>query len=161
MEFKGRRGVWGASLMEIFDFNALYVFLHHFLSICLIFNNFFSCFPLFFVSFGSLPPPPWGELWHIRGWLQPPLATSLHFSINLHVSEWKSLLGKKNFLGTCACNNIIDPKTLRVSKLNIIILERDYLWHITTHWISCSATHSAVQGAPLEDLNQPPFSELT
>ena len=37
-----------------------YVFLHHFLSIFLIFNNFLSffflCFPLFFVSFGSLQP---------------------------------------------------------------------------------------------------------
>ena len=43
-----------------------YVFLHHYLSIFLIFNNFlpffFLCFPLFFVSFGSLQPPQGGAV---------------------------------------------------------------------------------------------------
>ena len=59
-KLKGWRGVWGAALAKFLILMLFYVFLHHFLSIFLIFNNFLSffflCFPLFFVSFGSLQP---------------------------------------------------------------------------------------------------------
>ena len=65
-KLKGWRGVWGAALAKFLILMLFYVFLHHFLSIFLIFNNFLSffflCFPLFFVSFGSLQPlPRWGS----------------------------------------------------------------------------------------------------
>ena len=80
-KLKGWRGVWGAALAKFLILMLFYVFLHHFLSIFLIFNNFLSffflCFPLFFVSFGSLQPcqggaaapsapPRWGS--DMPGW---------------------------------------------------------------------------------------------
>ena len=93
-KLKGWRGVWGAALAKFLILMLFYVFLHHFLSIFLIFNNFLSffflCFPLFFVSFGSLQPcqggaaapsaPPWWGS-DMPGWgccpICPPLATPL------------------------------------------------------------------------------------
>ena len=46
----------GLELAKYLILMLFYVFLHHFLLMFLIFNN-FLCFPLFLVSFGSLPPP--------------------------------------------------------------------------------------------------------
>ena len=85
-KLKGWRGVWGAALAKFLILMLFYVFLHHFLSIFLIFNNFLSffflCFPLFFVSFGSLQPcqggaaapsapPRWGS--DMPGWGRCPI----------------------------------------------------------------------------------------
>ena len=50
-KLKGWRGVWGAALAKFLILMLFYVFLHHFLSIFLIFNNFLS---FFFLMFSSL-----------------------------------------------------------------------------------------------------------
>ena len=94
-KLKGWRGVWGAALAKFLILMLFYVFLHHFLSIFLIFNNFLSFFFLMFSSlfcqfwvftampgWGSCPlcpPPRWGS--DMPGWgccpICPPLATPL------------------------------------------------------------------------------------
>ena len=69
-KLKGWRGVWGAALAKFLILMLIYVFLHHILSIFLIFNNFLSFFSYVFLSFlsvlglysharvGQLPPLP-------------------------------------------------------------------------------------------------------
>ena len=114
-KLKGWRGVWGAALAKFLILMLFYVFLHHFLSIFLIFNNFLSffflCFPLFFVSFGSLQPcqggaaapsapPRWGS--DMPGWgccpICPPLATPLVYCMQ-KVDKLTCLRIIKNVVG--------------------------------------------------------------
>ena len=81
-KLKGWRGVWGAALAKFLILMLFYVFLHHFLSIFLIFDNFLSffflCFPLFFVSHtrvGQLSPlPPQGGAVTCQGGAAAPSA---------------------------------------------------------------------------------------
>ena len=61
-KLKGWRGVWGAALAKFFILMLFYVFLHHFLSMLLIFNHLLSLFSHVFLSFSSVlglyrPPP--------------------------------------------------------------------------------------------------------
>ena len=53
-KLKGWRGVWGAALAKFLILMLFYVFLHHFLSIFLIFDNFLSFFSYVFLSFLSV-----------------------------------------------------------------------------------------------------------
>ena len=101
-KLKSWRGVWGAALAKFLILMLFYVFLHHLLSIFLIFNIFLS---FFFLMFSSLfcqfwvftAMPGWGSCplcptlvgqWHARVGLLPhlpPLATPLAiFSFSIY-----------------------------------------------------------------------------
>ena len=97
-KLKGWRGVWGAALAKFLILMLFYVFLHHFLSIFLIFNNFLSffflCFPLFFVSFGSLQPPQGGAVTCQGGAAAPSAPPSYALAPITNCAEKKLYLGK-------------------------------------------------------------------
>ena len=104
-KLKGWRGVWGAALAKFLILMLFYVFLHHFLSIFLIFNNFLSffflCFPLFFVSFGSLQPcqggaaapsaPPWWGS-DMPGWGCCPICPPPGYALGFIIQNYENYL---------------------------------------------------------------------